>query len=114
MQETDASKRSKLRSQKRKGLIRQSRSNARRNAETEDVRSKAVTRSHVYQSEASQPDYPMSPQNIISGFHESSHMNTILNQSTDQASNVEQMKGIKIGLGQVAAKKDLLSPPSAH
>ena len=60
--EADASKRAKFNNQ-RKGLIRQSRSNMRRNIETEDVRSKAVSRVHAYGSEhmQDQPSEAMSP-----------------------------------------------------
>ena len=45
--EADASKRAKL-SNHRKGLIRQSRSNLRRNVETEEIRSKPMTRGNAY------------------------------------------------------------------
>jgi len=91
-QETDGSKRFKVKDQ-RKGLIRQSRSNMRRNVETEEVRSKAITRVHAYQSEAmlDQSQAPVqSPQNVISGFHEHSQMNTIMQASLDALPNLGQ------------------------
>lgn len=78
--ETDASKRAKA-SNPRKGLIRQSRSNLRRNVETEEIRSKPITRENAYKSEAANEtvlNSVNSPQNVISGFHEHSQINTIM------------------------------------
>ena len=81
----------------------------RRNVETEDVRSKAVSRVHAYGSEnmQDQPSEAMSPQNVISGFHEHSQMNTIMQQSQD---GPPMLHNNSIALTQI--NQTLLSPPN--
>lgn len=79
--------------------------------ETEEVRSKVITRNHAYMGDigANDQSLALSPQNVISGFHESSQMNTIAQQSTDQKAAMAI-----IGRGSITSKDNisLLSPPS--